>query len=177
VSRPDSMAAFLIEAVGARVASSASPSPTTRLLAGLDGIAIVDVQVDSELRGAGLNASFLRAVLLTRLEEAAVPMPKPTDGVVLGAVALALHSLRAPTGEWAVCAALELRQRARLPRDPSIVFEATTWSAKAPALCRAEAIRDTCTLLVQRVATELQTAWRCQGGAVEQSAGADGPRR
>jgi hypothetical protein len=160
MTRPESMAALLIELIGARVDATAHTRPTgERLLDGLDGVFILDAGLSVDL-ASEVSSATLRNALLKGLESAGVSVLAPQEGLVLGAVRLSLAGVRAPGGNWAVCAVLDVRQRARLLREPGPSFDAVTWSSEATCISTADALERDCCSLVQRVATDLGNAFR-----------------
>jgi len=153
--RPESLATLLIEAIHARMdAEKASRSGEDRLLRGLDGVAVADVLMDAGLRDRGVSGHGLRIRLADALDRGHVSRPPPQDGVVLGALVASVRGVEA-NGRWAVCVGLELKQRARLLREPGVVWDATTWAREAAAVTDGGGIEDACGGLLERLASEL----------------------
>lgn len=159
MSRPASMASLLMEAIRARVDSTSALHPAYgHLLRGLDGVALLEVHVSPALEAAGIQPANLRDALAQQLALARIPTPAPHDGVVLGGLQAAVKGLEAGDGTWALCVALELRQRARLSRDATTAFDATTWCRDAPAVCGSQALESTCMRLVAELTKQLAAA-------------------
>jgi len=136
MARPESMAALLIQLIGARVsATAASPAHQGRLLEGLNGVLVLGSTLSPELAEVGLTPSILRDTLLSALHGASVPVLEPREGLVLGAVSLSLAGVQVAGNQWAICGILELKQRASLCREPSVSFDAATWTGTATATC------------------------------------------
>jgi hypothetical protein len=164
MSRPDSMAALLIEAIRARIESlPAARAADGDLLRGLEGLVVLDVRVSPALTGESIEPGRMRDVLVQELGAAQIPLPKPRDGSVLGGLVASLNGLEATDGSWAVYVTLELKQRARLCRDPSAVFDATTWLADAAAVSVPADLDRTCRRLFAEVVGRLAAALRQAG--------------
>ena len=156
MTRPASMASLLMEAISARVGVNAAlPASNGHLLDGLDGVALLDVQVSPNLEGRGILSATLREHLAEQLRVARIPTPAPRVGVVLAGLHAAVKALETGDGTWVVCVALELRQRVRLARDSNLVFDATTWVREAPAACPGADITPTCARLIEMLVDQL----------------------
>ena len=159
MTRPASMASLLMEAISARVEVNAALGPSNgHLLDGLDGVALLDVHVSPNLEAGGILPARVRQHLLEQLRVARIPTPTPQAGVVLAGLHAAVKGLEAGDGTWAVCVAVELRQRVRLARDAHLVFDATTWLREAPAACRDADLEPTCERLVDMLVDQLASA-------------------
>jgi hypothetical protein len=161
MTRPASLASLLMEAIRARVDSTSALQPVDgQLLRGLEGIAVVDVHVGPALQARGIAASRLRDRLREQLALAQIPTPRPSDGAVLGGLQVIVKGIEAGDGTWALCVALEVRQRARLSRDVTSSFDATTWVAELVATCSEDDLQGTCLHLVAGLTEQLAAALR-----------------
>jgi len=70
-------------------------------------------------------------------------------------IVASVDGLQPGDGSWALCVLLELKQRARLSRDPGRAFDATTWSGKLPAVSTTAELKGTCCELFRHLANEL----------------------
>jgi len=155
------MAALLIQLIGARVsATAASPAHQSRLLEGLDGVLVVEATPSPELAAVGLTPALLRASLLDALHGASVPVLEPQEGQVLAAVSLSVAGVQVSGEHLAICAFLELKERASLCREPSVSFDAATWTATATATCSQAQLREECGAIIRQVARQLAAALR-----------------
>jgi len=175
------MATLLIQLIGARVeAVAAAPAHQGRLLEGLNGVLVLEATASPELAAVGQTPAALRDALLQALHGASVPVLEPREDLVLAAVALSLAGVEASPDRWALCAVLELKERATLCREPSVSFDAATWTGTATATCSSPHLQAECGAIIREVARQLSTALRGESSgshrAGQQGHEADEPR-
>jgi hypothetical protein len=161
MTRPASMAILLMEAIRARMDSVSAIQPLNgRLLRGLEGVVVLGVEVAPSLQARGIESSKLRDRLYQQLALGQISTPAPGNGVALGGLQVLVKGIEAGDGAWALCVALELRQRAQLSRDAASSFDATTWVAELAAPCSGDELEGTSLHLIAELTEQLAAALR-----------------
>lgn len=105
------------------------PTRGQATLTGVPSVAVA-VTLDDRLRSGGVDPTAVRRAVAERLAANGVPTGSSRHGARLH---VRLDARKATRQFMALAIALELRQHARLERDPDRVISAVTWSNAAVA--------------------------------------------